>query len=245
MNIVVCDDEKLFLSAIEQKIITWAQRKGHSDSIILHQFTSSEDMLDAWEHGMQIDALFLDIQIPGEMSGLAAAKQIRSTNEYLPIVFFTSYGQYAEEGYEVNALRYLRKPVTVEAVSGCMDLIWRRWSLLHSDGVVLDLPTQTMCLPVQSILYVEISGHICAIHTTDREEPYSFRQSMDYIRRKLPQAIFVQCCRSFVVNLMYIRHISGHSLTISDGTVIQIGRKYQTAFMRQFRGYYLKGGGDL
>lgn len=129
MNIILCDDEPLFLSSLEQKIGQWAQKNGRVNNILISKFTSSEDMLDAWEHGMQIDTLFLDIQIPGEMNGLSAAKQIRATNDYLPIVFITSFAQYAEEGYEVSALRYLRKPVTEDAVSQCMDIIWRRWSL--------------------------------------------------------------------------------------------------------------------
>ena len=44
MNIVICDDEKLFLSSIEQKINTWAEKNGHTKAIITHGFTSSEDM---------------------------------------------------------------------------------------------------------------------------------------------------------------------------------------------------------
>lgn len=91
MNIIICDDEKLFLSSIEQKVNSWAEKNGHTKAIITHSFTSSEDMLDAWEHGMQIDALFLDIQIPGELSGLAVAKQIRDTNDYLPSLFPDAY----------------------------------------------------------------------------------------------------------------------------------------------------------
>ena len=63
MNIILCDDEPLFLSSLEQKIGQWAQKNGRVNNILISKFTSSEDMLDAWEHGMQIDALFLDIQI--------------------------------------------------------------------------------------------------------------------------------------------------------------------------------------
>ena len=243
MNIVICDDEKLFLSSIEQKINTWAEKNGHTKAIITHRFTSSEDMLDAWEHGMQVDAVFLDIQIPGELNGLAVAKQIRETNDYLPIVFITSYGQYAEEGYVVNAMRYLHKPVTQDAIEDCMNLIWRRWTLQHSDCVLLDLPNQILCLPVSSILYAEISGHTCSVQTTSRSEPYLFRQSMTYIQKKLSSALFVQCHRSFLVNLMYIRHITGHSLIMADGKEIPLGRKYLSAFMTEFRRYYLKGDG--
>ncbi len=242
MNIILCDDELIFLSSIEEKINIWIQENKLNKHIIIHSFTSSEDMLNAFNHGMQIDALFLDIQIPGEMNGITVAKEIRKTNEYIPIVFITSYAQYAEDGYVVNALRYLRKPITQEMISECMNLIWRRWNFLQTEGVVLDLPTQSLYLPISSILYAEMSGHACIIQTTDREEGYKFRQTMDYLLNKLPNNQFVQCHRSFLINLMYVRHITRRSLTMADGSVIQIGRKFQQSLMQRFRSYYLIGG---
>ena len=82
MNVIICDDERMFLTSIEQKVMQWAQKNGHSNGIVVHTFTSTEDLLDAWEHGLQIDVVFLDIQVPGELSGLAVAKEIHSNNEY-------------------------------------------------------------------------------------------------------------------------------------------------------------------
>lgn len=137
MNLILCDDEQIFLDSLHQKIMNWAKRSRHISGIILHCFTSSEDLLDAWQRGMTIDAMFLDIQIPGEMSGLAVAKEIHNDNEYLPIVFITSFGEYAEEGYKVNALRYLHKPVSEQAVSECMDILWHRWSLRSKVALLL------------------------------------------------------------------------------------------------------------
>lgn len=241
LHIVLCDDEKLFLTSVEQKIKAWAQKTGHTSGLMLHTFTSSEDLLDAWEHGMQIDALFLDIQIPGEMNGLAVAKEIHRVNEYIPIVFITSYGEYAEEGYVVNALRYLRKPVSDQAISECMHILWHRWELQQTDSVVLDMPNQILRLPVNSIFYVEVLGHYCIIRTVDDNKEYKLKQSLETIRRKLPSQLFVQCHRSYLVNLMYIRHITSGSITMANGEVIQLGRVYQSQLMKLFRQFYLEG----
>ena len=238
MNIVICDDEAIFLLSVKQRIKEWAQRNGCISALVIRTFTSAEDLLEAWQHGLPIDAMFLDIQIPGELSGLAVAKEIHRCNEYIPIVFVTNYGEYAEEGYVVNALRYLRKPVSERAVSECMDIIWRRWKLQHTDCVTLNLPTQILRLPVNSILFVEVSGHYCVVHTTNRENAYRFKQSLEDLRKKLPCHLYVQCHRSFIVNLMYIRHITSGNITMADGTVIQIGRLYQPQLMKQFRLYY-------
>ncbi len=245
MNLILCDDERLFLASIEQKILDWAQKTGHRSGLMLHSFTSSEDLLDAWQHGMQIDAMFLDIQIPGEMNGLAVAKEVHSTNAYIPIVFVTSYGEYAEEGYVVNALRYLRKPVSEQAVAECMNILWHRWELQHTDCIVLDMPTQVLRLPVHSILYVEVVGHYSIIKTADREQEYRLKKPMAALLNILPAPLFVQCHRSYIANLMYIRHITSRNVTMADGTVIQIGKNYQAQLMKQFREYYLEGRDEI
>ena len=79
------------------------------------------------------------------------------------------------------------------------------------------------------------------IKTTDSEQVYKLKLPLDTIRQKLPDRLFVQCHRSFIVNLMYIRHMTNSSLTMADGTQMQIGRLYQPQLMKQFRLYYLGG----
>lgn len=241
MNLVLCDDEKLFLDSLYQKITSWAKVNGHTDGIMLRSFTSSEDMLEAWRHGMSVDALFMDIQIPGEMNGLAVAKEIHSLDENVPIIFVTSYGEYAEDGYEVNALRYIRKPISEHIIFNCMDVLWHRWSLRHTKCVVIELPTQILRLPVDYILYVEVTGHYCLHYTTGNCKKYRIQYSLDALRKKLPSNLFIQCHRSYIVNLIYIRNISKGCITMANGQTIQIGRNYQTQLIHMFRQYYLGG----
>ena len=239
MNIVIFDDEELFLKSLEQKITSWAMKNGHTSSLIVHRFTSSEDMLEAWNSGMRTDALFLDIQTSGEMNGLAAAKVIHSADPMIPIVFITSYGEYAEEGYHVNALRYLRKPISERAVHECMDIIWRRWMLQQTDCVAFDMPNQVLRLPAKGILFIDVSGHHSIIHSIDNE--YRIRQGINAIMDKLPAALFSQCHRSCVVNLMYVRHIKADSVIMADNTELPIGRNFKLQFISDFRKLYLEG----
>lgn len=241
MNLILCDDEPVFLDSLRQKILHWAEKSGHAGGIMLHTFTSSEDMLEAWRRGMTADALFLDIEIPGEMSGLAAAKEIHRINAYLPIVFITNYGEYAQEGYKVNALRYLRKPVSDDALCECMDILWHRWSLRHTDCIVLDMPGQMLRLPEDAILYVEASGHSCTLKTSDNAQEYKCKQSLEALRKKLPAQLYVQCRRNFIVNLRYIRNIRSGNITMANGEIIPMSRGYQAQLIRRFREYYLGG----
>ena len=241
LNLILCDDEQIFLDALQQKISNWAKQSWHSSGIMIRSFTSSEDLLDTWQHGMAVDALLLDIQIPGETSGMAVAKVIHQCDEYIPIVFITSFGEYAAEGYTVNALRYLHKPVSTQAVAEVMDILWHRWSLRKAECLTVDLPNQLLRLPLESIIYIEVSGRFCTLHTTDHHQSYQIRQPLDVLREKLPDSLFAQCHRSAVVNLMYIRNIVNGKITLSTGNTLSMSRSYQPQLIRQFRQYYLGG----
>lgn len=242
MNIIICDDEEFYLKSIMDKINAWAEQNGHCSDIVTYLFTSSEDLLDAWQHGLPVDALFLDIIIPGEMNGLSVAKEIHSYSEYTPIVFMTDYGEYALDGYKVNALRYLHKPVPAEAIYECMDIIWHSWTLQNKNCVLLDTPAQKLLLPANSIMYFEIKGHYCSIHTTSNiAREYSLRLPIQQIQQKLPQQLIVKCHRSYLVNLLYVRHIEKNCIIMSDKARIPISRSYQKEFMECFRQFYIKG----
>ncbi|MBR5380372.1 MAG: response regulator transcription factor [Clostridia bacterium] len=245
MNIILCDDEPVFLESLKQKIVKWAMKNGHMSGVMVYSFTSSEDLLDDWQHGLQLDAVFLDIQFSNELNGMALAKEIHNSDPMIPIVFVTSYGQYAEEGYLVNALRYLRKPISEQAVDECMNVLWHQWTTVQAECISFDTAAQILRLPARSILYIEASGHYCVITTTDdAAKEYRIKWPFKSVLDRLPKQLFIQCQRSFAVNIMYIRRIAGGVLTMSDGKQIPMGRGFQLDIVRKFREFYIEGCDD-
>ena len=77
MNIIIVDDEKVYLQSIEHKLNDWCHKNAQCSGIMLYSFTSSEDAADEIRKGLQVDAAFLDIEIPGEMNGMSFANEIR------------------------------------------------------------------------------------------------------------------------------------------------------------------------
>ena len=110
MRVIICEDERCFQEALCNAIEEWKELTNHQDVSCIC-FDSSEDLLASWEGGLSAELLFLDIQIPGELSGMALAKKIRQHDQTVSIVFVTNYADYVYEGYVVNALRYLKKPI--------------------------------------------------------------------------------------------------------------------------------------
>ena len=93
MKIVICEDEQMYQKEIVEAIGRWKAASDHED-IELSLFSSSEDLLDHLEHGAEVDLLFVDIQIPGEMNGVELARKIREAHLDMTIVFCTNYSEY-------------------------------------------------------------------------------------------------------------------------------------------------------
>lgn len=241
MQVVICDDESVYLDSIRRYVEYWARETQHVSCVLIKTFASSEDLLEAWSNGMPIDMLFLDIQIPGELSGMDIAKKIHSRDEYIPIVFITNYSEYVFEGYAVNALRYLRKPISQGDIDICMDIAWRQWSNGHDQFLMLSTITQSIRVPIDAIIYIEAVSHTLRIFTADEIGIYEIRDTLERMESKLPQEGFVRCHRSFIVSLRHIRKYKNGMITILTGTTIPVGRKHMQLFSSKFRAYYQGG----
>lgn len=237
MNVVICDDERVYLESISEKVRAWSKARQHETVVMIHAFSSSEDMLQAWERGLLIDMLFMDIQIPYETDGLKIAKMIFEKDNQIPIAFITNYAEYACDGYLVNALRYILKPVTQQAIDDCMNIAWHRWAITQSESIRIETGRQVELVPVRHILLVESTGHHLLFTTADGRTIDARGKLADF-STLLPSGLFVQCHKSFLVNVMYVRKLQSISLLLADGKEIPVGRKYAAGVYELFRQYY-------
>lgn len=177
MRVIICEDERCFQEALCNAIEEWKEATNHQDVSCIC-FDSSEDLLASWEGGLSAELLFLDIQIPGELSGMALAKKIRQHDQTVSIVFVTNYADYVYEGYVVNALRYLKKPICREDIYDCMEIAYRHFSLLSKDKISVLCRDRRLVLPFSDIIYVEIRSHyLCLTLQQSGEKPGSARQT--------------------------------------------------------------------
>ena len=238
MYVVICDDEEVYLDAVEKSVLQWAEKCNRRDMLMIQKIRSSEDLLERWSNGMDIDLLFLDVQIPNEMNGMEVAREIHRKDEYVPIVFVTNYAEYAYEGYRVNAMRYLRKPISQDDINACMEIAWRRWNNAQEQFVSLTASSQSIRFPMNALVYAETISHILKIHTSDNIELYEIRAPLEHLEALLPAEGFVRCHKSFIVNLRYVRKYKAGLITVASGTEIPVGRKYMREFAEKYRQYY-------
>lgn len=237
MNIIVCDDELIYRKSLHKAIEDWIKKHSLQGTAVIRDYFSTVNILSAWKNGLTIDIAFLDIQMPGEINGLELAKHIRQFNEYASIVFITNYAEYACDGYSVNALRYIQKPIQDSRIYECLDIAYRQWSYHQKDSLCVSFNKQKVILSCQHILYIESSRHRIQIHRVGQED-VEVRSYIKDLLPLLPDTMFVQCHRSYIVNIQYARTLSKSNISLVGNINIPIGEKYSSLVMDCFRQYY-------
>ena len=118
MNIAICEDNKTQSDLIKQMVRNWSIKGKNVIKITCYQ--SAEAFLFCLPEDGPFDILLLDIQMK-EMTGIDLAKQLRETKDEVIIIFITAMKEYVFEGYNVDALQYLLKPIKETSLFECLD----------------------------------------------------------------------------------------------------------------------------
>ena len=148
------------------------------------------------------------------------AKKLRRLGAGLQIVFVTGYMEYIAEGYDVEALHYLVKPVTEEKMSAVLNRAAERLKT-REHTLLLTLPDGAVRLPLYEIRYLDVLKNYVTIHG---EEDYSVKRTLNDLAGELDDS-FYRIHRSYIVNLRFIRKISKTEVTLKDGTALPLSRK--------------------
>lgn len=184
-------------------------------------YADGADVVSAYRPG--IDILFLDIEMP-VLDGMRAARILREKDRGVAIVFVTNLAQYAIQGYEVEAMDFIVKPLEWSVFSFRMDRILSRWRrrasaaaasvTLRTDGGALRR------IEIPDLLYVEVSRHQLTYHTVGGD--LSTRATMREAEEALLGHGFCKCNQCYLVNLRYVTaiddelvHVGGARLRIS------------------------------
>jgi len=209
MRIVICDDDARQVEALTALLAEWGRGSG------LKTFDSAESFLFAYEDDKAVDILLLDIQMPG-MDGVALAKAVRSADRAVQIVFITGYTDYILDGYDVEALNYLLKPVSREKLFAVLDKAAEKLAF-NEKALVVD----GVRVPLFEVRYLEVMRNYVTVHAVGGE--YSVKKPLKEFEDVLDRNFF-RVGRSYIVNLRYVRRTNRREVVMSCGAVVPLPR---------------------
>lgn len=227
----ICDDELTDREVVSQYLTRWAKEHGHT--ITLSMFSSAESFLFNFEDNKAYDLLLLDVEM-SEINGVELAGRIRRVNREVQIIFISGYSDYISEGYDVDALNYILKPVDYEKLTKVLDKAAERIKTVER-ALFLETADGMVRVPLYDIVYIEVRGNYITLHTTEGES--TVKETLSKIEAELDDRLF-RTSRSYLVNLKYISRTSKTDVTLTTGETIPLSRglydKLNRAFIKHF-----------
>jgi DNA-binding LytR/AlgR family response regulator len=217
VRIAVCEDEKAHQNIIRSLLQGWATVSGRD--IDVSAFNDAESLLMLWDD-VVFDVLILDIEMK-KMSGMELAKTIRRIDEDVIIIFVTSHSSYSLEGYDVNPLHFLMKPLDEKVFFKALDKAFAIYQLTGGDGLIIHSDAGLEKISIGKIHYISMYSHTAEIYTSD--EMYITRMTVNDLLRALP-AHFVTCHRSYIINMFKVSCVFDDHVVIADDIEIPISR---------------------
>lgn len=237
MKIVLCDDDRLFLDELCKNVERICEDLKEKP-VTLIPFYSGEEFLKFYEGTKDIDIILLDILMK-DINGVEVARKIRNTDLNMQILFLTSIKNYVFEGYSLNAVNYLLKPIKYNILKNEMKKAIENVNNLPRAYFVEKNDNGVYKIYISEIIYIETYMRNTQIHINNNEVILSYK-SMKAHLAQLENADFYMIHESFIVNLRYIRKVVGYDVILLDGKTLPVSKSRKKAFMERMSRYYGK-----
>ena len=232
MQVVIVEDSRLARLELKEQL-------KHIANIDLVGEADNGEAGIALIEQLQPDLLFLDINLPG-IDGFAMLEQLN----YVPqVIFTTAYDQYAVKSFEVNALDYLLKPITLQRLQQAVAKAAQpngheqNSEKLHADSRFFVKDGERCWLvTLQQVQLFESIGNYTRLYF-DRQKPMIYK-SLSQIEKRLPEQGFFRANRSELINMHYVRQVelalNGNLLiSLENGKIIELSRRQAAEFKKR------------
>lgn len=232
MRIAIVDDEQFERDTLQENINKFSAETGAAIEVVC--FCSGDELLENYR--FIYDIILFDIEMPGT-NGMDVAKKIRQIDRKVTILFVTNMAQYAINGYEVEAVDYMLKPITYFDFSMKMKKAIRKVAQKIDNIISVDTVEGLRNFRVLDIIYVEVISHYLIYHTASGN--YKARATMKAQEAVLISYNFFRAHKSYLVNLNYINEIRTKEIVVG-ATALPLGRAYKDSLLQEYM-RFIKG----
>lgn len=220
INIGICDDENGFVLELRKNLLEYSMEK--NVEIMIYPYNNSKDMLSDIEKGVNLDLIFLDIQLK-EISGVEVGKKIRSNleNETIQIVFVSSIKNYAMQLFDLRPMNFLIKPINYDKTKFILDE-YERLFCLNNSYFEYHIGKSVCKVNEQVILYFQSQAK--KVHMYMCNDQVEFYDKLSEIMRRLKDKNFCMVHKSFIINMRYATEYKRDCDVMANGEVIPVSR---------------------
>lgn len=213
INIAVCDDDAAFRKTLELELINYSRVNEIDMSV--RTFSNGLELLIS---EIKYDLIFLDYSM-GILNGIEVAKKLRAKGVRCPIIYVTGYSEIVYDAFEVNAFRFIPKPVEPGVLNKALDdFIFQ----LKTNKLVSFVSGETSITIFSSeIVYVEGKFRGCIVHATGKSYPVA--QTFFEFTEGLGDRFFL-CHKNISVNSAFVERIEGASVILTDGRKLKLDK---------------------
>ncbi|MFR0735055.1 MAG: LytR/AlgR family response regulator transcription factor [Oscillospiraceae bacterium] len=214
LHICICDDDAAARAQLEELVGQYFNNR----AFLLTTHSSYTDFLTAKQH---LDLLLMDIDL-GDGSGIELAKGAKHADSGTCVIFVTAHPEYVEESFEVEPVYFLVKPIRPDSFHRAMDRAMERLAAERQESrLTVTFQNRVSAVALRDISYIEFSVRSATIHAgtgfcePTRSSPAS---SSGWT------AVFIQCHKSYLVNMDYVIGFQGNALELCGGVEIPVSQ---------------------
>lgn len=239
MKIMICDDEMYIRDTLKQRLKEYYS----SLDVLILSASSGEELLRLVERERgDVFCIFLDIEMEG-MDGLETARRLRAEYPALPILLLTSHTELALEGYEVQAFRFLAKPLRQEKLVEALRAVEKSVRTAETHKLRVAAGDREIYVDCRDISYVKSENVYLNIVTTGGESSGTehgrllMRGKLKELLTRLPEYIFCQIHRSYIVNLSHVASFDGRNVQMDTGESLPVSGGRREMFRERVTRY--------
>lgn len=230
-NIAIVEDDDRAAETLAEMLQRYCAETGGTEEFRTVRF--ADGILFLQGYSPDYDIVFMDIEMP-DLDGMRTAKKLRESDADVILIFVTNMAQFAVEGYAVDAMDFMVKPISYDNLRLKLDRALKKLEGRREDRLIVHGKSGPVVVTVPEIRYVEVTNHMLTFHTA--EGATKATGSLKSLEQRLFGHDFSRANSCYLVNLRYVQGVDDGMVTVG-GKRLPISRARRKAFMRDLADY--------